>query len=239
MGALFTVQIALLNHGATLTEASRQALLINAYPLFVPLLAHFFLPNDRLTWRKSLGTMLAFIGIMAIFGEKFFRSGGSLTGDAMVAASSVLLAGKAVYTRALMRVSHPYRQLIWQMVFAVPIFFGVSLLTERQEYHWSPLVATSILYQGVVVAGICFIGWTSLLQYYSPSRLSVGFFLTPVFGALLSWLLLKEPLTAGLLLGGAAILAGLFLVNSENGRSDASERADSSDSSGSGRPRPL
>jgi drug/metabolite transporter (DMT)-like permease len=43
--------------------------------------------------------------------------------------------------------------------------------------------------------------------------LSVGFFLTPVFATLISHFALGEPITPGLLVGGAIILAGLFLAN--------------------------
>lgn len=212
MGLLFTTQILLLNAGSALTQASRQALLINSYPLVVPLLAHLFLPGDRLTLQKSLGTLLAFIGVLLIFGEKALSGHGALLGDLLIAGSSVLLAGKAVYTSSRVRSSHPYQVLFWQMAFAVPCFFVLSVLVEPQQYAWSPLVATSIAYQGMVVGGLCFVGWTSLLQHYSPSRLSVGFFLTPLFGALFSYLLLGEPITAGLVAGGIAILGGLLLV---------------------------
>jgi drug/metabolite transporter (DMT)-like permease len=78
---------------------------------------------------------------------------------------------------------------------------------------WTPAVALSILYQGIVVAGLCFVGWTMMLQQYSASRLSVGFFLTPLFGALASYLVLGEPVTAGLVAGGAAVLCGLLVAN--------------------------
>ena len=212
MALLFAVQIAFLNLGSAHTPAGRQALLINSYPLFVPVLAHLFLPGDRLTVRIVGGTLLAFTGLLLILGEGGLRGGGQLYGDGMVAISAVLLAGKAIYTSVLVRNNHPYQVLYWQMVLAVPCFFALSLATEPQRYLWTTPVTLSMLYQGVVVAGFCFIGWTSLLERYSPSRLSVGFFLTPVFGALFSYLLLGETVTGGLVAGGVFILIGLLLV---------------------------
>lgn len=223
MGLLFTAQILLLNSGSARTEAGRQALLLNAYPLFVPLLAHAFLPNDRLTARKAAGTLLAFVGVLFIFGEKALTGRGAGLGDLLITASSVLLAAKAIYTSVLVRSNHPYQVLFWQMAIAVPCFFAMSVLFEPQHYRWAPPVALSIAYQGVVVAGLCFVGWTSLLKHYSPARLSVGFFLTPVFGAVFSNLLLGEPITLGLAVGGGAILGGLMVVN---GRSAAAVRSE-------------
>jgi len=213
MGLLFTAQILLLNAGSARTESSRQALLLNAYPLFVPLLAHAFLPNDRLTRRKVAGTLLAFAGVLIILGEKALVGRGAGLGDLLIASSSVLLAAKAIYTSVLVRGNHPYQVLFWQMAIAVPCFFACSILFEPQQYRWSTPVAMAVAYQGVVVAGICFVGWTSLLKHYPPARLSVGFFLTPLFGAVFSNLLLGEPITGGLALGGGAILGGLLVVS--------------------------
>ena len=52
----------------------------------------------------------------------------------------------------------------------------------------------AVLYQGVVVAGFCFVAWTTVLKKYSPSKLTVLFFTTPLFGVLLSHLLLGDEL---------------------------------------------
>lgn len=213
LAVLFAVQIALLNHGSALTAASRQALLINCYPLFVPPFAHLFLRGDRLNWSKLAGTGLAFLGILFVFGERLHGGAGSLLGDGLVLASGILLALRIVYTSALVRGLHPYALLFWQSVLALPAFVLMSLIGERQAYHWTGPVAVSILYQGIVVAGLCFVGWTAMLQRYAASRLSVGFFLTPVFGAVASYLTLGEPITGGVALGGAAILAGLLVAN--------------------------
>lgn len=213
IAVLFAVQIALLNYGSALTAASRQALLINAHPLFVPLFAHFLVRGDRLTWQKAAGTGMAFLGILLVFGERFVSGGGSLLGDGLVLVSAVLLALRIVYTSTLVQGVHPYTLLFWQSLLALPFFIVASVLTETHSYRWTPAVAASILYQGIVVAGLCFVGWTAMLQHYSASRLSVGFFLTPVFGALFSFLFLREPVTGGLLAGGAVILLGLFMAN--------------------------
>ena len=53
-------------------------------------------------------------------------------------------------------------------------------------------------YQGIVVAGLCFIVLVFLLRHYSPSRLAVFSFITPIVGVLLSaWLLGEAYRAAG------------------------------------------
>ena len=213
MGALFTVQIILLNLGSARDLASRQSLLINAHPLFVPLMAHVWLKDDRLSRRTILGVSVAFVGMLWMFREALQVRGDLLLGDALITASAVLLAGKAVYTRALVARYHPFQILVWQMVVAVPIFLGLSLATEADLFRpalWTPAVWGAVLYQGIVVAGVCFLWWTLLLKRYPPSRLTVGFFATPIFGALFGRLILKEPISSGLVV--AIVLVGLGIA---------------------------
>lgn len=210
---LFAAQIALLNYGTAYTAASRAGLLINAYPLFVPVIAHFSLRGDSVTWGKASGTMLAFLGILCVFGERFGKASGTALGDGLVLVSALFLAARVVYTSALVRGMHPVVLLFWQSVLSLPLFLLASAVTESHAYHWNPAVVFSIGYQGIVVAGVCFLGWTALLARFSPSRLSVGFFLTPVFATIISHFALGEPITPGLVLGGVIILGGLFLAN--------------------------
>jgi drug/metabolite transporter (DMT)-like permease len=70
----------------------------------------------------------------------------------------------------------------------------------------------AILYQGAVVAGVCFIIWTTLLTKVSPGLLSMFAFATPIFGVVLSGWYLGEPITPRLWLGLAAVTAGILIV---------------------------
>ncbi|HSG15351.1 MAG TPA: EamA family transporter, partial [Anaerolineae bacterium] len=71
----------------------------------------------------------------------------------------------------------------------------------------------AVIYQGVVVAGLCFIFWTSLLQNHSASRLVVFSFITPVFGVWLSALVLGETISPVLVGGLLLVTAGIIVVN--------------------------
>ncbi len=218
LGILFTAQICLLNLGSAQTSAGRQALLINSYPLFVPALAHLFLPGERISTARVIGTLIAFSGVALVLGESAFAgtARATLIGDLLVAVSSLFLAGKAIFTSALVRTQHPLSVLIGQMVVALPCFAVLALLTGEQTPTFTLPLVLSLGYQGVVVAGLCFLGWTSLLRQFSPNRLSVGFLLTPLFGALFSSMLLGEAPSGGLVAGGGLVLLGLYWVNTRN-----------------------
>jgi drug/metabolite transporter (DMT)-like permease len=73
----------------------------------------------------------------------------------------------------------------------------------------------AIAYQGVVVAGICFIAWAELLKRHSAGTLSMFAFLVPVTGIALSSVFFGEPLRLTLLGGGILVLAGVYVVTRE------------------------
>jgi drug/metabolite transporter (DMT)-like permease len=70
----------------------------------------------------------------------------------------------------------------------------------------------AVLYQGVVVAGFCFIVWIHLLQRYSASRLGAFSFTTPVLGVTLSVLLVGDTLAIEHLASVVLVAAGILIV---------------------------
>ena len=189
---IFTLQISTLNLGTQITEASRSTVFISTYPFFTALFAHFWVPGDRLSVRKTVGITLAFGGVLLTFGGNLtFDTRDYLRGDLIVLLSGGLLGLRTVVTKLIIQSIHPYRLLFWLMIFSIPCFVLSSLVLERgANFHFSIAGVSAIFYQGIVIAGFCFVSWTSILEKYSPSRLVVLFFLTPLFGVLLSYLLL-------------------------------------------------
>lgn len=213
--ALFVLQISLLNLGTQFTSSNHSVVFLNTHPLFVALLAHFLIPNDRLSWRKVGGLMLALAGICVIFLENGPAPGGSaLLGDVLVLMSGLLLGVIQIYSKFLVRQVAPVQIVVWEMVYGVPIFFLMSFFWERNvRYDLTPAVVGGVLYQGAIVAAFCFVTWTYLLKRYAASRLSAFQFTTPIFGVILSWLILGETASARFLVGVALVAVGIYLVS--------------------------
>lgn len=212
---IFLLQIIALNVGTHYTTSSRSIVLNSTYPLFTTLFAHFLILGDRLTVLKTLGILLAFGGVTVTYMESLsLDSREYLLGDSITLASGALLGLRVVVTKRLIQSIHPYRLLIWSMLFSLPWFFVLSLVFEQGwEYQVSVESVSAILYQGLVIAGFCFVAWTTVLRHYRASKLVVLFFVTPLFGVLLSNLLLSEQIGLELISGAALVAAGIYLVN--------------------------
>ncbi len=103
LSLIFVVQISTFNLGTKYTTAGRTSVLINTNPFFVAILAHFFMLDDRLSIRKLIGLIVAFIGVIIIFKDKIADNGSQIIGDAIILFSGFLFAVLAIYTKKLMK----------------------------------------------------------------------------------------------------------------------------------------
>jgi drug/metabolite transporter (DMT)-like permease len=213
--ALFIVQILTLNIGTSLTLAAHATVLISSYPFATALFAHLLIRGDHLNGGKIIGMAVSFTGVALIFGEALIvGSAGSIPGDLIVFTSCVLLGLRQVVTKRMTQGLHPVKLVFWQSVFSVPAFVTVTLIFESDyTYAITGGIVAAILYQGLVVAGFCFILLTSLLRRYNASVITSFSFFTPLFGVILSGALLGEALSLWLLLSVALIAAGIVVVS--------------------------
>ena len=212
----FAAQISTFNLGTHLSLASRASLLINTHPFFVALMAHFFIPSDRLTFRKVVGLLIAFSGVALIFRESIISGERShLMGDLILVLSALILGAQTVYTKRVVQDMAPIKLLSWQMSFALIPFYLMSFLFEDPAgWRISGSVVGMLMYQGILVGFFCFITWTTLLRRYSASKIAAFLFATPVFGVILSWSILGDKLTIWLGAGTMLVAAGIYIVNS-------------------------
>jgi O-acetylserine/cysteine efflux transporter len=225
LGALFTAQIGLLNTASELTSPAYGVVILNAYPVFVNLTGHFLAVygsgpslEERLSGKRILGLVLAVSGVAVLaFGQPVSKLAPKpVLGNLMMVSSALLLGIRQVYMRYLVQSVDPVRAVVWQMAWSVPLFLIIAAISEPMVHGsvtWQAVVA--ICYQGIVVAGICFIVWAELLKKHSAGTLSMFAFLVPICGVALSGMIFAEPLRATLLIGGVLAMAGVWVVTSQ------------------------
>jgi drug/metabolite transporter (DMT)-like permease len=219
LSALFTAQIGLLNSGTEMTSPAFGVVILNSYAVFANLTGHFFPGMERpLSGARVLGLALAIAGMAVLClgqGESKLAPR-PVMGNALMVGSAVLLGIRQVYTRWLVQRIEPTRTIVWQMGGSVPLFLAIAAVSEPPVHGVVTREAVlAILYQGVVVAGICFIVWAELLRRHAAGTLSMFAFLVPITGIALSAWFFGEPLRVTLLAGGALVLLGVWAVTRE------------------------
>lgn len=216
IGLLFGSEFVFIYLGLAYTTASHGVIFLYTAPFFVAVGAHWLLPQEPLTGRKFLGLVLAFAGIIVTLWDSLGRPTRlQLLGDLLTMVGGFLWAATSLYLKRVVRSSMtPSQMLFYQLGFSAVQLSLMSLLFEaRPILSFNPLVATSLAYQGIIVAFASYLVWFWLIQVYPVSGISGFTFFTPIFGVLLGGLLLREPLTPKLLFGGGLVTGGMILVN--------------------------
>jgi drug/metabolite transporter (DMT)-like permease len=212
LGLLFTVQIGLMNLGINQTTAAHGAVLLNAYAIHTVVLAHFFIPGDRMTRAKLGGVLVAYGGIVLLFARDLSFRSGTLLGDVIVIASAFLLGERTVYmARAVQRLD-PVKLLLGQAVIGSACFFLASLWLEPAPTRYTASLAASLVYQGPIIAGFNFVVNAWLLQVYRPSALAACALTAPIFGVLIAAAAAGDPLTPTLLASSLMVAVGIGLA---------------------------
>src|SRR4030043_1126069 len=220
VGLLFGLEFACIYFGMLYTDAARSVVFVYMSPFVVAVGAHFFLRGDRLTFVKTLGLVLAFMGIVIVFyGRPQTAKPTMLIGDILEIAAAFFWGATTLYIKKFMAERiHPINTFLYQLFFSIPILWIVSILLEPKWIYGVDLyIVASLFYQSVIVAFMSYFIWFKLIHEYSVSRLSAFTFFTPIFGVLFGILFLNEEFTLSLMVGLPMVSLGIFFVNWRTG----------------------
>lgn len=218
LGVFFAIQIIMLNISVDWTSAAFASVLLNAAPVFINVIAHFYVPGDMLSRQRVLGLSLAFGGVaIALLGHPDQEQAvHPFAGNVLAVATAAVIGGRMVYTQRLVQTIDVIRTVFWQVGFSLPVFLVCAVATEPMmvgPLTLGPLLAW--LYCSFGVVGVAFILWARLLQTNSPGLLSVFVFPTPIFGVLFSTFIFAHRPPPELLVGLVAVALGILLVTLE------------------------
>lgn len=218
LGTLFAVQLAFMNIGQNLTTAGHAGVVIPTFPLWAAVFAHIFIPADRMSKKRLAGALVAYCGVVVVFvrtiiGDvQFENAPNPFMGDLLLLCSALLLGLRQIYISQLGQAITPVKMLMAQSIFGTLSFLVASLLIEPEPMRLTWVLAVSLFYQGVVIAGFGFIGQNWLLINYLPSRVTIISLSQPLVTALLSWLVLGEAIGPELIAGAALVITGSYLA---------------------------
>ena len=147
-----------------------------------------------------IGAFIAYAGAAAIFVRSIFGGADAIDalnpwlGDLLIMCSAVLLGLRQVYLSQLGQKITIVKLLTAQGIFGMATFIVGSFVFESEPWQMTLVLATSLFYQGIVIAGFAFLAQTWLLSNYLPSRVTLISLSGPVVTAVLSWWILSESI---------------------------------------------
>lgn len=215
-GLLFTAEFAGIYIGLQHTAASRLTIFLYTSPFWVAALLSLTMPSERLKWPQWIGLLLAFSGVVVAFGRTAGgAAGGSWFGDFMglVAGAAWGLTTVVIRSTSIVRLA-PEKLLLYQVAVAAVALPVLSLLLgETWTTSFSGFAIASLAAQAAVGAFASYLAWMWMIGRYPATKMSSLTFLAPVFALAFGVLLLREPVTASLIIAIACVAAGIVLVN--------------------------
>ncbi len=206
--------------GLNYTTVGHAALIIGMGPIFILLLARLQ-GLEALTLRKVLGMMLAFAGVTVLASEHGIHvRSGTFLGDVITLTGSISF---SLYTVLGKKVAARYDSISMNLfnylagaTIVLPVgVYEAARLTRTQAWHavaWEGWAA--LLFMVIFASVIAYLIYFWMLRHMAASRLGAFSYLHPLLTTVLGMAVLGEHLTRSLLVGGALVLSGVFLIES-------------------------
>lgn len=210
--ALFgnVIPFLLLSYGEQTTSAGIAGVLIGGTPLLTLAIATLALSTERATTRKVVGLAAGFIGVVLVIAP-WQASGGALTGQLACLGAALSYAVGFVYVRKYLspRGLAPLSLAASQLIAAVALQAVVTPFLAWQTPELTGRVASSIVVLGVLCTGLAYVLYFRLIGDLGATTTSAVNYVVPVAAVVVSVLLLGEPVSWNLVLGGLVVLAGV------------------------------
>jgi drug/metabolite transporter (DMT)-like permease len=197
-----------------LTTLGRASVIFYSMPLWLALMAHYGLPNERITPIKAAGLALAMAGTAVAIFSRGSTGQGSLIGDLCALAAAIGWAATAfVARRPTMAQIGPERQLFWMVLVSGPIMIAISPLFGPLIRDLMPVHILWLVVQVVVVVTGGFITWLWLLSHYPAATVASFSFLTPIFAIVIGAIMFAESVEPSLALAVLLVAMGIIAIN--------------------------
>jgi drug/metabolite transporter (DMT)-like permease len=217
-GLTFSVDLLFWHLAILKTTIANATFLATMAPVWVILFSGLFI-GERVRRNEINGLALCLLGAVALIGISYSARPHHVTGDLLGVATSLFFGLYFLAVRVARRTSGSGRIIFLSSILTSLVLLAATLLFEGRLLPHSLRGVGAIL--GLSV--ISHTGGQGLLAYalgFLPASFSsLVIFIESLAAALFGWLLLDEPVSLLQALGGALILAGLFVASPRRAKS--------------------
>lgn len=182
---------------------------------FALLIAALVFRQEKLTAKKLLGCLIGFAGVVAVSVSGRLEGGVRLDGEGFLVLAAASYGCSSVLIKRYSAREDPVVLSGWQFILGGALMTAAALLGGGRLRAVNASAWPLMLYLGSLSA-VAYTLWSLLLQRHPVSRIMVYSFLNPVFGVLLSAILLGEAKVLNVprcLLAMALVCLGVWIVN--------------------------
>ncbi len=208
IGVVLAIHFASFNAALQETSVASATMLVTCHPIVVGVLGYIYL--KEVPRRSGAGIALGLAGVAVISSADL--SAGALYGNilalvGMLAAAAYLLGGRVLRQRVSVVT---YAFLIYLVAAGVLFLAAVASNIPLWPYPAEEIVLFLALAAVSTIFGHTVLNWS--LRYLPAAFVSLSMLGEPVGASILAFLLLAEAPSFGMVVGGAMVMAGIFLT---------------------------
>ena len=196
-------------------ESALAAILNGCSPMFTAILAHAFLPSDRLSAQKAVGISLSSAGLLLLFTPNIQQGfSGTTMGIIAGATAAFCYAISHVYAKKYTTGYPPFVIPTAQLLCSAMMMLPFTLYYDAPLSLPMPSMGAIFGVCGLILFGtiLAFIIYYKLLEHCGPTAISMVACFFPVVGMLLGFVFLGETLSWVGLGASCLIFMGLLFV---------------------------
>lgn len=210
-----TIQYVCFYIGLAHTTGAKGSVINASNAFFSIIMAHFFMKSEKMTWRKGLGCLVGFAGVVVInMAPGAWGSGFALNGEFLVLLCSFAYGTSSVSLKLISDRETPTAITAFQLLFGGGVLILIGLVSGGSVYGFH-MKSTLLLVYMALLSTVSFSLWAALLKYNPVGKVSIFGFSIPVFGVALSAVFLHERIVSVQNLAALVLVSiGIIIVNS-------------------------
>ena len=206
------------SNGLVTAQATTSAWIVASTPIFMALLGWLFL-KEALNGETIAGIALAAFGVLLVVSKgdlsAVLHGSFGTRGDFLIVISAPNWAVFSVLSRWGLR-RHPAARMMFYVLTIGWLLLTVLFIAESGYDEIDQLTGEgwlALAFLGFVCSGVAYIFWYDALQALPTAQVGTFLYLEPLVAVVVAAIVLREPLVAAAMVGGMAILAGVWIVN--------------------------
>ena len=192
------------------------AILMSTTPLSGSLLAHFFTKDEKITFLKSIGILIGFLGIVILFFDKLIINENNYFFVLVIILGSTFYSIGGILTLKLKNKGNENvttSTTLWSIIFLLPL----SLVFES-PWNSNPTMGStlSLLYLGIIATGLAWLIRFRILTNNGLVFQTQVAYLIPIFGVFFGYFIMDEIITWRVLVSLVIIIFGIYIVKKNN-----------------------
>ncbi len=185
---------------------------------FAVILAHFIFADDKINFKKFIGCLLGFAGVVLCCFDESLELSFVFKGDGFILIAAFCFALGSVITKIVTKRSDSVTVTGWQLAIGGIVLTAVGLAFGGR-IDFPSVKAVMMLIYLAIISSCAFTIWAQLLKYNPVGKISVYCFLNPCFGVVLSGIMLGENILNIRTVGALVLVClGIYAVNMKTSR---------------------